>query len=215
VREQRSARTDNARKKLPVLLHSCNEVARSSSFTGRVVYPLPRSSPNVDARIMKFPAECLRLCLPCPAAHDVPFPSSIAISTKKCTMANSRHAGVLHTTLIIRLSSVGDIVLSSPLVRSLHARHPAAGSISSPSQRTPTCALQTACCPRESNSPRGVVRRVTPSPPCYRIFRLRPYHRHSRQHPEPSSLCGNAARGSHTQAAHRAGLARSVQDRSL
>jgi heptosyltransferase-2 len=32
--------------------------------------------------------------------------------------------GVLHTTLIIRLSSVGDIVLSSPLVRSLHARHP-------------------------------------------------------------------------------------------
>jgi len=32
--------------------------------------------------------------------------------------------GVLHKTLIIRLSSVGDVVLSSPLVRVLHGRHP-------------------------------------------------------------------------------------------
>ncbi len=32
--------------------------------------------------------------------------------------------GVLHKTLIIRLSSVGDVVLSSPLVRALHARYP-------------------------------------------------------------------------------------------
>ncbi|HTO92931.1 MAG TPA: lipopolysaccharide heptosyltransferase II [Bacteroidota bacterium] len=33
--------------------------------------------------------------------------------------------GVLHKTLVIRLSSVGDIVLSSPLVRALHGRYPA------------------------------------------------------------------------------------------
>ncbi|HUI08715.1 MAG TPA: lipopolysaccharide heptosyltransferase II [Bacteroidota bacterium] len=32
--------------------------------------------------------------------------------------------GVLHKTLVIRLSSVGDIVLSSPLVRALHGRYP-------------------------------------------------------------------------------------------
>jgi heptosyltransferase-2 len=32
--------------------------------------------------------------------------------------------GVLHKTLIIRLSSVGDVVLSSPLVRTLHGRFP-------------------------------------------------------------------------------------------
>jgi lipopolysaccharide heptosyltransferase II len=32
--------------------------------------------------------------------------------------------GVLHKTLIIRLSSVGDVVLSSPLVRALHGRYP-------------------------------------------------------------------------------------------
>ena len=32
--------------------------------------------------------------------------------------------GVLHKTLIIRLSSVGDVVLSSPLVRALHDRYP-------------------------------------------------------------------------------------------
>jgi len=32
--------------------------------------------------------------------------------------------GVLHKTLIIRLSSVGDVVLSSPLVRALHGRFP-------------------------------------------------------------------------------------------
>jgi len=31
---------------------------------------------------------------------------------------------VLHKTLIIRLSSVGDVVLSSPLVRALHGRYP-------------------------------------------------------------------------------------------